>query len=96
MLRVSTMRIGGATHMAPNTTITRERVEVLWRVQTWGGAVWECVWYRTDDGFEFCVQRETDENDVIAVRRFSRICEAMEACADSWKRAALTRGHELV
>ena len=82
--------------MAPHQPLTRERVEVLWRVQTSAGCVWECVWYRTDHGFEFSVQRESDENDVIAVRRFSGICEAMETCAASWKRAALADGCRVV
>ena len=51
----------------------RERLEVLWRVQTVAGVVWECVWYSTAQGFELRLEREGDDGDVVAMRYFAAL-----------------------
>jgi hypothetical protein len=69
-----------------------EELEVLWRLQTERGVVWECVWYRTDAGFELRVRREGDERDVIALRRFVTLTEDIAHYAAGWKRTGLAKG----
>jgi hypothetical protein len=69
-----------------------EPLEVLWRLQTVSGVVWECVWYRTVTGFELRVRREGNERDVIALRRFTAITEDIARYAAGWKRAAMAKG----
>jgi hypothetical protein len=69
-----------------------ERLDVLWRVIGASGVIWECVWYRRGSRFEFRVQREDDERDVIALRSFARISDEMAVCAREWLSVATAKG----
>jgi hypothetical protein len=70
----------------------RERLEVLWRVQTTAGVLWECVWYSTADGYELRLERQGDQEDVVAVRCFAALTDSIATCADEWKRTAVAEG----
>jgi hypothetical protein len=82
----------GRGHSSQAPDADGEVLEVLWRLQTDRGVVWQCVWYRTDAGFELRVRREGNERDVIAVRRFSTISEDIATYAAWWKRTGIAKG----
>jgi hypothetical protein len=95
MTRQRRERCPGAGEMSPSPQWPagrRERLEVLWRVQTTSGVVWECVWYGTTEGFELRIEREDDQGDVIAVRCFATLGEVIAVYAAEWKRTAVLQG----
>jgi hypothetical protein len=79
-------------YSSPASDSHAEALEVLWRLQTNAGVVWECVWLRTPVGFELRVRREDNSGDVIALRRFARLCEEIALYAAGWKRTGIAKG----
>lgn len=77
---------------APDRIEHLEPLDTLWRVMGLSGVVWECVWYRRGQQFEFRVQRSADGNDVIALRSFPEIDADMQVCAHEWLDVATAKG----